>query len=669
MSIEPYLSLAPVAIFLLGSLLAPLDRNLNGKAAHLVALIGSTLGVFVAVRALLLGLTQDLLTFPVAPFANLSFRIDPLSAFFLLVICIIAVACSIYAIGYVGSGHGSTVVLGAAFNGFIACMILVVLASSVFAFLFAWEAMSLVSFILVVNNHRHSEVRRSGYIYLVMTHAGTAFLVVGFFVLYAFAGSLDFEGLRTAAAGLPSFSRDLVFLAALVGFGTKAGIIPLHIWLPRAHPAAPSHVSALMSGVMIKTAIYGLLRVCWDLIGPGPAWWGGLILALGVVSSVLGVLHALMQHDLKRLLAYHSVENIGIILIGLGAAFLLFPLGQPVLAALALLACLYHVLNHAVFKALLFLGAGAVQHVTRTRDMEALGGLIRYMPWTAASFLVGAVAISALPPLNGFVSEWLTFQSLLALGASTASPVLAVGAAIAAGCLALTGGLAAFCFVKAFGITFLGMPRSDAAKDVKEVGLPMLLGMGLLSLLCLGLGLFPSIVVRLIDPVTLALAQAPAQPMLSILPATASAGRGAIAPLAIFCAIAALGGLALILGRVIGGVVRTRTAPPWSCGIELEPSMQYSATAFAKPIRIIFRSLIRPYREVKREHSSGIDYFVSGVRYEGGVHPIYERYLYQPAVRTLLAMARHVRLLQNGSLRTYLIYIFATLVVVLLLTR
>ncbi len=668
--LEPYLPLALVAIYAIGSLAALVDRKPPCRLSHAAALFAGLAGVAISIRSLLQGAGQQIAVLPVTPFASISFRLDPLSAYFLLVISVVGIAATLYAFGYLKNEKGSVAGLSAAYNAFLASMVLVILADSIFAFLFAWEVMSLVSFFLVIHNHREDSVRRAGYIYLVMTHASSAFLLMGFLVLFAGTGSLDFASIKAATGSLSPVSRDLVFMAALVAFGTKAGVIPLHVWLPRAHPAAPSHVSALMSGVMIKTAIYGLLRVVWDLTGPGPFWWGGLILLLGVVSAVLGVLYALMEHDLKRLLAYHSVENIGIILMGMGAAMLLAALGQPVAAAVALIACLYHVLNHAVFKALLFLGAGAVQHSAHTRDLEKLGGLIRRMPWTAAAFLIGAAAISALPPLNGFISEWLTFQSLLALGTSASNALVGSGAALAAGALALTGGLAAFCFVKAFGIAFLGMPRSESAGNAHEASRPMLYGMGLLALLCLVLGLFPSIVIRLLAPVTGMLAGVTAEPSLGLAPVLPAASRGgAVAPLALLVLIVGLGGLAVLLGRMIGGAGSSRVSAPWGCGITLEPAMQYSATALAKPVRVIFQKIVRPYREVERQHVAGIKYFVSAVQYEAGIHPIYERYLYKPVVHALLALSRQVRALQNGSLRTYLAYIFATLIAVLLLTR
>ncbi|MHB1131771.1 MAG: hydrogenase 4 subunit B [Chloroflexota bacterium] len=667
LDLDPRLFLSPVALYLFGALVALVDRTSGGKLSHGAALVGSLAATVLSCLALLDGTTANLGSLMVAPFATASLRLDPLAAYFVLVISLVGVAASLYALGYLGHEHGSLAGLGAAYNVFLASMVLVVLADSVFTFLFAWEAMSLASFFLVIHHHRQDDVRRAGYIYLVMTHASTAFLLAGYLALFATTGYLDFSTFRSAAPTLPPLTRDVVFLCALVAFGTKAGVIPLHVWLPRAHPAAPSHVSALMSGVMIKVALYGLLRVGWELVGPGPAWWGVLILALGTVSAVLGVLYALMEHDLKRLLAYHSVENIGIILMGFGAAFLLAAESQPIAAALALMAGLYHTLNHAVFKSLLFLGAGAVQQAAQTRDLEKLGGLLRRMPWTGATFLVGAASISALPPLNGFVSEWLTFQSLLSL--AVLGPVAGVGAAVCAGLLALTGGLAAFCFVKAFGIAFLGMPRSQKAVAAKEVAPSMRLAMAFLALLCFALGLLPAAVVRLLAPVTEGLTGVSAQPSLSLAPASMPTSGGALAPLALLVLLAALGGLGLLLARALGGPGRSRSTAPWSCGIELEPSMQYSAAALAQPVRVIFSWLVRPYREIEREHPANQPYFVSAVRYEAGIHPVYERHLYSPAVRGLLALAQWVRALQNGSLRTYLAYICATLVVALLLAR
>ncbi|MDQ6602143.1 MAG: hydrogenase 4 subunit B [Chloroflexota bacterium] len=666
--------LAPAAIYLVGAALALIVRHDRGRAAHVVALIGSGVGAVIAVRALLNGTTEQLHLWAVTPFANLNVRLDPLSAFFLLVISLIAIPVSLYAVGYLADEPGPTALLGVAYNVFLAAMVLVVIADSVFMFLIAWEAMSLASYLLVMHNHREREVQRAGFVYLVMTHLGTAFLMAAFLVLFLVAGSssLDFAAFRVAAAHLSETNQTIIFLLALVGFGTKAGIIPLHIWLPRAHPAAPSHVSALMSGVMIKTAIYGLVRIGWEFAGPGPVWWGALVLALGIVSAVLGVLYALLEDDMKRLLAYSSVENIGIILIGVGTAFMLQSLGHPVAAALALIAGFYHLLNHAVFKSLLFLGGGAIHHATHTRSMEKLGGLIRRMPWTAATFLVGAAAIAAILPFNGFISEWLTLQSLLQLGITESGLLSAAIVGVAAGALALTGGLAVFTFIKAFGVMFLGVPRSDHATNAQEVRLTMRIGMLFLALCCIVLGLVPALALRLLRPVTTALTGSVAQPHFRLIPQArhdpALAQHGSYAPLALLALLVLAGGLVYLLARALGGPVRRRIAPPWVCGGVLEPAMQYTAAALTKSARIIFRM------DVRRERGEGITYaqapyFVASVRYEERMHPVYERYLYRPAVHALIRFAEAIRRLQNGRLRRYLAYQFAALVIVLLLTR
>jgi hydrogenase-4 component B len=665
---DDLLPLLPVAVLAGGALIALAcgTSKFGLWGSHLLAILGGLAGGAVALGTLLGSGVWTLGPIAPSPFATLSFRLDALAAFFLLLISLVTVAAALYAPGYIAHGHGSAVGLGVALNAFVAAMMLVVLADSVLAFLIAWELMSLVSFFLVVEDHHQPESRQAGFVYLTMTHVGGAFLVAAFLALGTPAGSLDFAALRLAAPRLDPLVRNLAFLAALVGFGTKAGLIPLHVWLPRAHPAAPSHVSALMSGVMLKVAIYGLLRVGWELTGPGPTWWGGLLLGLGCVSAVLGVLGALTEHDLKRLLAYHSVENVGIILLGIGAGLMLASLGQPTAAAFALAAGLFHAVNHAAFKGLLFLSAGAVLQATHTRDLERMGGLIHRMPWTAGAFLVGAAAISALPPLNGFASEWMTFQALLALGGQGAVP--SIGGATAAGLLALTSGLALYCFVKAFGITFLGMSRSPQAAQAAEVSRPMLLGMGLLTIACVVLGLLPSAIVGLLDPVTALLVAAPTSAQAALGIAVASTQGGVYVPVGVLALVVLLASLVLLLGRVIGDRQVVRIAPPWVCGVALEPRMQYTATALGETIKIIFRFVLRPHREVEREHAAS-PYFVSGVRFESHVEPAYDRLIYRRAIGLFVRAAREVRILQNGSLRSYLAYTLVTLVVALLLAR
>jgi hydrogenase-4 component B len=416
---------------------------------------------------------------------------------------------------------------------------------------------------------------------------------------------------------------------------------------------------------MLKIALYGFVRVTFDLLGGGPAWWGMLVIAVGVVSAVLGVMYALMQHDLKTLLAYHSVENVGIIAIGLGASLVLADWGQPALAALALAAGLFHVLNHAVFKALLFLGAGAIDQAAGTKDLERLGGLIRRMPQTALLFVIGAAAISALPPLNGFASEWLTFQALLGIGVVSTSVLAQLGAAVAAGLLALTGALAAACFVKAFGVAFLALPRSISAAKATEAPLALRLGMAPLALACVGLGLAPGIATGLLAPVTRGFFQA--IPPSAGLGSLAIPGGANLAPLGILGALLVLGALPLLMLRGLGQVPERR-GPTWVCGWELTPAMTYGAAGFAKPIRLFFRAIIRPGRRIERSYAQE-PYFVSHISYEGSVPPMFERHLYGPITHAMLRAANLLRLLQNGSLRLYLAYVLATLIILLILAR
>ncbi len=419
MNVSPLLllTLAPLLYVLgaLGAVVFGRRPTIARVAAGVAAMLGAIAGLAVALPVLLGAPPYSATLDGPVPGLTVGLRLDGLSAWFVLLLSAVALPVSIAGLAYARAydRHGGPR-LAAITNLFVAAMLLVLLADGIYGLLLGWELMALTSYLLVVHEHAAPGVRRAGFVYLGITHIGAAFLIVALLGLRAGGGSWDFASLRQAA--LEPRLKDLIFLLTLVGCGTKAGLIPLHVWLPLAHPVAPSHISALMSGVMLKVGIYGLLRVAWDVLGGGPIWWGGLVLGLGLLSAVLGVLYALMEHDLKRLLAFHSIENVGIVLIGVGAGLLLGALGQPAAAAVALGAGLFHALNHALFKALLFLGAGAVHQATGTRDLEQLGGLVRRMPQTAVLFLIGSAAISALPPLNGFASEWLTFQSLLALG-------------------------------------------------------------------------------------------------------------------------------------------------------------------------------------------------------------------------------------------------------------
>jgi formate hydrogenlyase subunit 3/multisubunit Na+/H+ antiporter MnhD subunit len=511
--------------------------------------------------------------------------------------------------------------------------------------------MALASFFLVMFEDEKDEVREAGWTYLVAMHLGTAFLIVMFLLLGREAGSLEFE--RFSVLGqLPPSLAGVVFLLAIIGFGTKAGFMPLHVWLPEAHPAAPSHVSAVMSGVMIKTGIYGVLRVLtW--LGPPPPWWGWMLIGIGITSGVLGVLLALAQHDLKRLLAYHSVENIGIIALGLGVGLLGVSAGLPMLAALGFAGGLLHVANHAMFKSLLFLGAGAVLHSTGTREMDHLGGLLKRMPYTGACFLCGAVAISGLPPLNGFVSEFLIFLGSLRAGASAGIPV-AIPALAVVTALALIGGLAAACFTKAFGVTFLGEPRSDHAARAHEAGLAMRVPMVLLAGACVLIGLSAPVVVNALAPVLrmlggahASLAEA-AQPLWFVV----MIGAG----LWVLIGLLAWLRLRLLSGRDIGAAVT------WDCGYARPTArMQYTSSSFAQPLMELFAVFLRPV--VRVVTPTGL--FPREASFAGETPDFAHRGLFIPLFAGVDRAGAKLRWLQHGNMQLYVLYIAVTLLVLL----
>jgi hydrogenase-4 component B len=644
------------------------------------AFVAATCGLCAAIAALVQGadgsswsvkLPQLMAYLPMD--IPMKLRLDSLGAFFVLVVSLPGLAVSLYSLGYARGFEGcrSVAALGALFNVLLLAMTLVFVAGNAFLFLIAWEVMALSSYLLVSFEHEKPETRRAGVLFFIMSHIGTGCLILGFLLLFQATGSLDFGQFHAAGGGLPAGKRDAIFLLFLTGFGVKAGIVPLHIWLPAAHPVAPSNVSAVMSGVLIKTGIYGMARVFFDFLGAPPNWWGVTVLTIGTVSALLGVLYALMEHDLKRLLAYHSIENIGIILMGLGASLMFVHSGHPALATLALIAGLYHTLNHAVFKALLFLGAGAVLHATHTRNMEEMGGLAKRMRWTALFFLVGAAAISALPPLNGFVSEWLTYQSLLQ-GFGTTESLIRLMFPISGALLALTGALAAACFVKAFGITFLAQPRSESARQAQEGSRTMLLGQGILTCACVFLGLFPMLLLRLLDPVTQQLTGEQLSGQLTtaggLVLSTGVPGAGTISMLGITVAGLGLLVVPLVLWLAFGRRARTRIGPTWDCGLQgLTPQMEYTATGFSKPIRMIFKALFRPRREVQREYDFS-PYYATTLRFESHVEEVFQTRIYRPLNLLVLRFSRRLRALQAGSIQAYLIYIFITLVLLLLWT-
>ncbi len=608
---------------------------------------------------------------PLIPDLKFSVRLDPLGAFFVLIVSLLGLALSLYSLGYARGFYGrkNVGVLGAFYNALLLATTLVFVADNAFFFLIAWEIMALTAYCLVSFEHEQEETRRAGVLYFVMSHIGTGCIMLGFLLLFQASGSYGFDTFHALGNQMPPGRRNAAFVLFLFGFGIKAGIVPLHIWLPAAHPVAPSNVSALMSGVLIKTGIYGITRVCFDFLGTPPNWWGVTVLTIGTVSAVLGVLYALMEHDLKRLLAYHSIENIGIILMGLGAALMFLHTGHPLLASLALIAGLYHTINHAVFKALLFLGAGAVLHATHTRNMEEMGGLAKRMPRTAFFFLIGAIAISALPPLNGFISEWLTYQSLLQ-GFGTTTSLIRLMFPLSGAILALTGALAAACFVKAFGITFLAQPRSEHAARAHEAPATMLLGQAILTAACVFLGLFPTQFLRMFDPVTQQLIGPQLSSQLSladgwVLSSLAAEG-GTVSTLGLTLTAVCLLPMPLVLWLFFGKDSKIRIGPTWDCGLQgLTPRMEYTATGFSKPIRMIFKALFRPRREVQREYDFS-PYFAKTMRFESHVEEVFQTRIYRPLNRQVLRLSRRMRALQAGSIQAYLIYIFVTLLLLLM---
>jgi hydrogenase-4 component B len=649
-----------ILFFLFGAVISLMPFRKGRKYLYLFPAMGA-FQLFISGVSLASGMQITMPSSAISSVFEFAFQGDALSGFFIAVISLIALSVSVYSIGYTKDLRNQAL-MGFLYNLFILSMYAVILSANIITFLISWETMSVVSYFLVTFD-RDKESARAGLIYAVMTHIGTAFIIMLFLALYSHTGHMDFSGMRAASAGIPENLKTLIFIFSIIGFGTKAGIIPFHIWLPGAHPAAPSNISSLMSGVMIKTGIYGFIRISMDILGHGPEWWGISIIVIGAVSSVIGVLYALMEHDIKKLLAYHSIENIGIILLGIGSAMMFRSNGLYALSAIALIAGLYHTLNHAIFKGLLFLGAGSIMHAIHTKNMEEMGGLIKTMPYTGLCFLIGSVAICALPPLNGFVSEWLTYQALL-LGFNAPSITSKIISPLGGAALALTGALAAACFVKAFGISFLGMPRSRHAQDARESSASMIAGMAILALFCLLAGIFPGTVITLIAPSALNLTGS--QGDISYKGFLTISQSSSLSPAALFLSMTLTGVAAAIFVAAARGKRKTMYADSWDCGMpSLTSRMQYTATAFTKPIRVIFKRIYLPKREL---HISYIlkPLFVKSIQYSGEITPFFERYVYEPLTVFIHNAAAKAKMLQSGSLNLYLGYILITLMLLLM---
>ena len=628
--------------------------------------LGAVCGLALAVLALSgIDASPQVLVLPIGlPDLPFHLRLDALSAFFLFLLGATAAGISIYAAGYIRKGEGTAPGLQCLlYHLFLTSMAFVILADDGYAFMVAWETMALSSFFLVTSEHRHAEIRRAGYLYLLVAHIGAVGILLSFGVMAGSAGDYTFDAMRDFST--LGIWPTIAFLLALFGFGAKAGLLPLHVWLPEAHPAAPSPVSAMMSAVMLKTAIYGLLRVSFDLLHAQLWWWGALLLLLGLTSAIFGAIFSTVQTDMKRLLAYSSIENIGLIFVGFGLSLIFKSFAMPQLAALALVATLYHCLNHAFFKSLLFLCTGSVLHATRERNLGKLGGLIHRMPWVTWLALVGVLASAGLPPLNGFVSEWLLLQSFL-FTSGLPQGYLNMLLPLVAGAIALIAALAGFAMVKFFGVVFLGQPREEKLAQAHDAGRLERIGLLWLAIGCLLLGLLPNIVIDLLDPVTRLLVGS------GLSFAASSHGWWLLAPIsedrASYSPAIFLGSIAVLMPLVYWVVNRSfrrrmKRVPPWDCGFPLQTSrMQDTAEGFGQPIRRIFS----PFFKRTREHPSPFD---TQPRYRSLVEDPFWYWLYLPIAKIVGYGTRIIAFLQQGRIAIYLLYSFITLLCLLVWTR
>lgn len=657
-------------IYLIGAvvpLLVKLSECSTAAASGYASITGGVFGLAAAIPVLLGG---DIAVYSVATpfsFANFAIRLDGLAAFMVLVISLLVIVTAIYSFSYVKEyeGRGARY-MGFFMNLFIGSMIALVTVDNALYFLVFFEMMSLASYFLVITE-QDDEAINAGLLYFLIAHGGSVLIMIAFFILYSYSGSMDFDSFRQAE--LPESVASVVFLLAFFGFGAKAGMIPLHGWLPRAHPAAPSHASALMSGVMVKIGVFGIIKVGIDLLGAPVAWWGVVVLLFGSVSAVLGVLYALAEHDIKRLLAYHTVENIGIILMGVGVGMVGIATHHPLMAAIGLLGGLYHLLNHAVFKGLLFLGAGAVMYRVHTKDMELMGGLAKTMPLTAISFLIGTMAISALPPLNGFVSEWFTYQALFSLSQDN-STFMHLAGPIAIVMLAITGALAALCFVKVYGVSFCGAPRSEKAAQAKEVPVSMLVGMITLAGFCIVLGLGAPLISPVIAGIAAQLSHGAAVVVAQgdmVFPG-AESSTALSTPLVAVLLIGLLS-LPLLIYSVLKGprLNHRRRGNPWACGYGYDGDMSVSAGGFTQPVRAMFAPLYRMRKTLDPAPAmnQSMQALISGAT---KAEPWWENNVVIPVAQCVLWLGKRIQWLQNGDFRMYCLYIVIALTALMLAT-
>ena len=661
--------LISVLLYLAGSVSSLLCYKAEDLAVRLsgcFSVLGGLAGLMASLPVLLAAETLLGQFYSPFYFADFVVRMDSLAAFMVMVISILVVAAAIYSFAYMEEYKGKGAwAMGFFMNLFIASMVALVVSDNAFYFIVFFEMMSLASYFLVISEQNDNAVK-AGLQYFLIAHAGSVLIMVAFYLLYRHSGSLNFASFT--GEGLPEWLASVIFLLAFLGFGAKAGVIALHGWLPKAHPAAPSHGSALMSGVMVKIGIFGIIKVGIVFLGAKILWWGYLVLAMGCISSVLGVLYALEEHDIKRLLAYHTVENIGIILMGVGVGMLGMASGHPVIATLGLLGGLYHLLNHAVFKGLLFLGAGAVIYRVHTKDMDKMGGLAKLMPYTAFAFLIGTMAISALPPLNGFVSEWFIYQSLLSMSRE-GSMVIRVAGPAAIIMLAITGALACMCFVKVFGVCFSGAPKSEQAAQAREVPVSMVIGTQLLAILCVVLGLGSPWIAPLISGVAGSLVDAgPVTVHQGVALIPASSAQAILSTPVIAITLLALFMVPVILLAVFKGpkLARRHKGDPWACGYAYEQRMTVSAGGFTQALRSMFAPLytLRQRLDPSPVMTRTLDVTTTAAQRS---EPLIDQYVIVPVTRAVQRLAASIRWLQHGDFRIYCVYMVIALIVLLLI--
>ncbi len=686
----------------LGALLPLIMRTARG--ATIAATICASLGSLTAILAgasVLGGAGIPAVTLATnLPLGSLHLRLGSLSAFFLAVIGLIVLPIAIYSVGYLKPVQGRRLyAFGALFNLLLLSLVGIVVADDLIVFLVAWETMAFLSYITVNFDYENRRVTRSGYLMLAISELGTVGILVAFLLLAQAAGGFSYEVIRASAHTLSSPLRSIVFLLAFFGFGAKIGVLPLQLWMPEAYRSAPDHISALLSAVLINLGVYGLVLVLLDFLGgtgPLPVWWGLFVLSMGAITALIGILYSVVQKDLKRVLAYSSVENMGLILAGMGASLTFHAYHLNVLAAIAAIVALYQMLNHAVYKGLLFLGTGSVARATGSSAMGRLGGLVRLMPWTALFVLIAALAIAAVPPLNGYISEWMLLETLLQSFAipDTLSKVII---AIDGGLLALTAGIAVTAFVRAYAVSFLALPHSKEAAEARETSTLMNIAMGFLAACCLLLGILPTFVLPVIDRATTPLlglsvlghvvppvfvSNQPGEytPLISLggqlfrgLPVNgliviAAPHFSTIdAPTYLFLAEILLIAIVALAVHAIRPLGARRVGPVWAGGIpRFTPAMTYTEVAYSNPIRIIFNRLYRSRVSVKAE-AAAARHRHGRITYEQRIPPPFERSLYLPMMRGARAISRRAQVIQSGNINQYIAYIFLIVLVVLIL--